>query len=83
MRSILPLTAITLSLALSGCASSNNPNPDTAQTTKGNIVCERERETGTRLSRTTCRTLEQIEAEREDARNTVRRNTISPGLGGN
>lgn len=80
MRPYLPAVITLLALASAGCTNTNDHNPDAKVAQNTNIVCERERPTGTRLSRTNCRTKEQVAADREDARKTLRNNpSISPG----
>ncbi len=57
-----------LALLLTGCASSTQP---TTSSNPQHVVCKRERIMGSHIAQRVCRTVAQIETDREDARRTM------------
>lgn len=69
-----PITLAALTFALTACASTNMAANDAAQGTTVKMadgekkVCKRERKTGTRFYEEVCYTQEELEQQKEDAR---------------
>ncbi len=68
-----------LALLVAGCASSGQP---TTSSNPQQVVCKREATTGSHTTKRVCRTVAQIEAERESARKAMaQRRSINTGAG--
>ena len=81
------LLFVALAAALTqGCAGSastaaqNADGSQTAATEQSELICQTTRSTGSMLKNKRCRTREQIEADREEARNTM--NSIHSSVAG-
>jgi len=60
--------------------SENAPLPVRTESVSGDeLICKRERVTGTHIAKKVCRTRQQVEAEREAAEHFMRRTKITPG----
>jgi hypothetical protein len=71
----LTFTAATLAL-LSACSGTPSEQEGLASTNTDQRICTKEKKTGSNISRKVCRTPAQVEAEREDAKVLLRRDTI-------
>lgn len=77
------LAALTQGCAGSSSAAKQGDGTQTAateQSDKAELICQNTRSTGSMLKNKRCRTREQIEAEREEARNTM--NSIHSSVAG-
>lgn len=75
------VTALVQGCAGSTSNTSKNVNgSQTASTDQSELICQNTRSTGSMLKNKRCRTREQIEAEREEARNTM--NSIHSSVAG-
>ena len=68
-----------LALLIAGCASSSQP---TTSSNPQQVICKREATTGSYTTKRVCRTVAQIEAERESARKAMaQRRGVNTGGG--
>ena len=68
-----------LALLIAGCASSSQP---TTSSNPQQVICKRETTTGSYTTKRVCRTVAQIEAERESARKAMaQRRGVNTGGG--
>ena len=76
------LAAACIALLTQGCAGNSDKTVTAAADTQqdSNLICNQVRTTGSMLKGKRCRTKEQLEAEREEARNTV--NTMHSAITG-
>ena len=74
------LAALTQGCAGSSSAAKQGDGAQTASTSQADLICQTTRSTGSMLKNKRCRTKEQIEAEREEARNTM--NSIHSSVAG-
>lgn len=65
-------------LALTACAA--GPSPAPAMSDQGQLVCITERPLGSNLPRRTCRTRDQIEADRKAAQKALQQNRTAPSV---
>jgi hypothetical protein len=68
-----------LGIALAACAPGSGQGPNTTTAgTSSHMICREETPTGTSISRTVCRTPEQMEDDRRNAEELIRQQSLRP-----